>query len=290
MRRSRISLAEYEGICARTDVGPNYHPRFTDYYFSRLGMRPKLIGVYDDDGLAAAFPSLYGQVFPTPVHKRMLGERFHRIGEMGQPEGLFPVLPGRRNISLNRISPTTSNLLRDSVRGLKGRQLKAMAIAIERRHKKLTKRQQEFFGSGGKVYFTDELDSKSFAEVYLRLHSLRWGYPIESLTGVRDQILALYDHVFGVVLEVGDEPVAAQLCYKAAGATRLCVDFVNSGVKLQDDNKISHGSIMMLTCLRRAEQDARAQGRQLRFSFGYYYGDQTYKAVWTQPEPTFIGY
>jgi hypothetical protein len=119
---------------------------------------------------------------------------------------------------------------------------------------------------------------------------LRWGYPIETLTGVRDQILALYDHVFGVVLEVAGEPVAAQLCYQAVGATLLCVDFINSGVKLQDDNKISHGSIMMLTCLRRAEQNALALGKRLRFSFGYYYGDQTYKAVWTQPEPTFIGY
>lgn len=290
MRRSRISLAEYESLCARTDAAPNYHPRFAEYYFSRLGIRPKLIGVHDADGLVAAFPSLYGQVFPTPVHKRLLGGRFHRIGEMGQPESLFPVLPGSQKIGLNRFSPTTSGLLKERVRGIHGRSLTAMAIALERSHKKLTKRQREFFDTGGQAYFTTDIDARTFADVYLRLHSLRWGYPIESLTGVRDQILALYDHVFGVVLEVAGEPVAAQLCYKAVGATLLCVDFINSGVKLQDDNKISHGSIMMLTCLRRAEQDAQALGKRLRFSFGYYYGDQTYKAVWTQPEPTFIGY
>jgi hypothetical protein len=290
MRSSRISLTEYESLCARTNVAPNYQPRFAEYYFSRLGIRPKLIGIHDKHGLVAAFPSLYGQVFPTSVHKRLLGQRFHRVGEMGQPESLFPVLDGGAPIALNRFSPTTSGLLRERVRGIRGRSLTAMAIAIERSHKKLTKRQREFFDTGGKAYFTTEIDAKAFADVYLRLHSLRWGYPIETLTGVRDQILALYDHVFGVVLEVAGEPVAAQLCYQAVGATLLCVDFINSGVKLQDDNKISHGSIMMLTCLRRAEQNALALGKRLRFSFGYYYGDQTYKAVWTQPEPTFIGY
>jgi hypothetical protein len=290
MYRRLISLAEYETLCAQTDVSPNYHPRFADYYFARLGMRPKLVGVYGKEGLVAAFPSLYGQVFPTPVHKRVLGERFSKIGEMGQPESLFPVLPGSRNISLNRFSPTTSSLLRENVRGLRDRQLKSMAIAIDRRHKKLTIRQRQFFDTGGKAHFTDQLDAKTFAEIYLELHSQRWGYDRSGLSGVREQILALYDHVFGVVLEVAGEPVAAQLCYKALGATVLCVDFINSGVKLQNDNKVSHGSIMMLTCLRRAEEDAKALGRRLRFSFGYYYGDQTYKAVWTQPEPTFIGY
>jgi hypothetical protein len=165
-----------------------------------------------------------------------------------------------------------------------------MAIAVERRHKKLTIRQRQFFESGGKAYFTDKLDAQRFADVYLKLHSLRWGYPVDLLQGVREQILELYEHVFGVVLEVDGEPVAAQLCYKALGARLLCVDFVNSGVILQDDNKISHGSIMMLTCLRRAEEEARSSGRKLRFSFGYYYGDHTYKAVWTQPEATFIGF
>lgn len=290
MKRTEISLAEYETLCHQVDVAPNYHPRFTDYYFSRLGIRPKLIGVFDETGLIAAFPALYGQIFPNPVHKRLLGDRFNRIGEMGQPESLFPVLPGRRKISLNRFSPTTSSLLKDSVRGLKDRQLKAMAIATERRHKKLTIRQRQFFDAGGKAYFSNELDAKTFADIYLRLHSLRWGYPIEGLQGVRAQILELYDHVFGVVLEVEGEPVAAQLCYRAVGASLVCIDFINSGVKLQDDNKISHGSVMMLTCLRRAEQDALALGKRLRFSFGYYYGDETYKAVWTQPEPTFIGF
>jgi hypothetical protein len=290
MHRSRISLREYEGLCDKADVSPSYHPRFVEYYFSRLRMRPKLRGIYERGELVAAFPVLYGQVFPTAVHKRLLGPRFDRIGEIGQPETLFPVIATGSRIGLNRVSATTSNLLLDRVRGLEGRSLKAMAIALERRHKKLTIRQRDFFNSGGKAYFTDELAASDFADTYVRLHGLRWDIPIASLGAVRDQIIALYERVFGVVLESGGEPVAAQLCYKAVGPTLSYVDFINSGVKLQDDNRISHGSIMMLTCLRRAEQDARALGRRLRFSFGYYYGDQTYKSIWTQPEPTFIAY
>jgi hypothetical protein len=290
MHRAPISLEEYETFCNRADVSPSYHPKFVQYYFSRLKIRPRLRGVYSGGTLVAAFPTLFGHVFPTPIHKRLLGERFRKVGEIGQPETLFPVLDGAPRIGLNRVSATTSGLLLDKVRGLKDRSLKAMAIAIERRHKKLTIRQRDFFTAGGKALFTDQLAATDFADIYVRLHGLRWGVPVERLGGVRDQVIALYEHVFGLVLEVDGEPVAAQLCYKAVGPTLSYVDFINSGVKLQDDNKISYGSIMMLTCLRRAEQDAQTLGRRLRFSFGYYYGDQTYKSVWTQPQPTFIGY
>jgi Mig-14 protein len=290
MHRTRISIDQYAQLCAQSDVSPNYHPRFIEYYGSRLKLRPKLIGIEQGGRLVAGFPTLFGQVFPTPLHKHMLGSRFHRIGEIGQPETLFPVLDGAPLIGLNRLSLTTSALLANRVRAARWRSLRSMAIAIERRHKKLTIRQRDFFATGGTAHFTTELDAKDFADVYVRLHSLRWGYPIETLGGVRDQIIALYDHVFGLVLEYGNEPVAAQLCYKAVGHSMYCVDFINSGVKLQKDNTISHGSVMMLTSLRRAEEDARAAGKRLRYSFGYYYGDNTYKAVWAQPEPTFVGY
>ena len=233
---------------------------------------------------------MFGQVFPTSAHKRLLGKRFHRLGEIGQPETLFPVLPSRGKLGLNRLSLTTSPLLLDRVRAVNGRSLKAMAIAKDRRHKKLTIRQRDFFANGGKAHFANDLSASDFADIYLRLHSERWGIPIESLGGVRDQIIALYRHVFGVVLEVNGEPVAVQLCFRSKGATMHCVDFINSGVRLMDDNKLSYGSVMMLTCLRRAEEDAKADGKALRFSFGYYYGDNTYKSVWTEPEPTFIAY
>jgi hypothetical protein len=290
MHRTRISLADYSALCLKADVGPNYHPRFVDYYFTALKLKPRLTGVIDQGELVAAYPTLLGQVFPTPIHKRLLGERFQRVAEMGQPETLFPVRETAQRFGLNCLSPTTSPLLINGVRRFGTRSLKAIAIAKERRHKKLTIRQRDFFAAGGKAHFTGEIDAKDFADTYVRLHGERWGRPAESLIGVRNQIIALYDHVFGVVLEANGEAVAAQLCYRATGASLQYVDFINSGVRLQDDNHLSYGSVMMLTTLRRAEQDARAAGKTLRFSFGYYYGDNTYKSVWTDPEPTFIAY
>ena len=44
MHRSPITLGEYEALCARTDVTPNYHPRFVAYYFAL----PILVGYWPE--------------------------------------------------------------------------------------------------------------------------------------------------------------------------------------------------------------------------------------------------
>lgn len=291
MRSARITLDEYSALCEISDISPNYHPSFVEHYFSRLGLPPRIIGRFDTDGrLVAAFPAYAMQVFPNSVHKILLGRRFRKLGEIGQPESLFPVLDIDSKVTLNRVSPTTSPLLATKVRRIGRRSLKSVAIARERRHKKLTIRQRAFFEAGGRAHFSSELGRREFADIYIRLHGERWGYAVDDLQAVREQIERLYEHVFGLVLELRNEPVAAQLCFCAVGKSLYYVDFINSGVKLQKDNVVSHGSVMMLTSLRRAEELARDAGRPLRFSFGYYYGDHTYKAVWAQPEPTFVGF
>jgi Mig-14 len=285
----RLSIDEYSELCRDADISPNYHPAFTEYYFSRLRMEPVIVGRYGRDGrLLAAFPSYLMQVFPNSAQKLLLRQFFANV-EIGQPEALFPVFSKDLGVWLHRLSPTTSCLLLGKVRSFRSRSLKAIAVARERRHKKLTLRQRSFFAEGGRAFFADQVDRADFADIYVRLHSRRWGYPKERLRGVKEQITMLYDHVFGVILEYRNEPVAVQLCYKCVGPTIMYVDFVNSGVKMAEGNVLSHGSVMMLTCLRKAEQEAAALGKQLRFSFGYYYGDNTYKAVWAEPQPTFVG-
>ena len=88
----RISIEEYSEICQRTDISPNYHPNFIDYYFGTLKKKPKIIGKYDVNGqLIAASPVLLRQVFPNALHKRLLGDKYKKMGDIGQPEMLFPV-------------------------------------------------------------------------------------------------------------------------------------------------------------------------------------------------------
>jgi hypothetical protein len=89
-----------------------------------------------------------------------------------------------------------------------------------------------------------------------------------------------------MVLFRHEEPIAAQLCYKSTSSTLHYVDFINSGVKFE--KKMSNGNVMLLTCLRRAEDDAVKMGKKLRFSLGYFYGYQNYKAIWADPEPMYI--
>lgn len=292
MHSTKISLDRYREICSESDISPNYHPDFVDFYFSQLGERCKIIGRFDDQGrLIAAYPVLFGQVFPNSLHKRLLGQGSKRLGDIGQPEALFPVGTFQKKISLNYFSPITSPILKDKIRAFGKFSLKGMAIAKERKHKKLTHRKKIFLQSGGSVYFTDSIDRNDFAEIFIKLHCTRWGYSPYDLRYVREQITKLYNNIFGVILCKCDEPIAAQLCYKSVGRTLFYVDFINSGVKIEkNDNETSYGSIMMLLSLRKAEETSASIGKILRYSFGYYYGEQDYKAVWTEAEETLIGF
>jgi hypothetical protein len=289
-RRRSITLDEYADLCARCAVSATYAPEFLQFYFSRLGMRPRLVGVLDRYGvLVAAFPTLYRMVFPTGFHKRLLGNAAARLGDFGQPESLFPILPEADKVTLGHLSPVTSALLAGRINALGRRSLQRVVIARERRHKKLTARAKAFIAEGGQAHFTEEVSPGEFSDAYVDLHSRRWNYPHDRLLPVREQILALYPHLHGVLLTMRGKPVAIQLCGRHIGPKLYYVDFINSGVARTDDNTISYGSVMMLLSLRRAEEQARALGRTLRFSFGYLYTDNLYKTVWADPEPTFIG-
>jgi len=288
-RDRSLTVDRYAELCESCPISAGYAPRIVEYYFSRLGLKPRFVALHDRHGsLIGAFPSLYRIVFPTALHVRLLGRSMVKLGYIGQPESLFPVLPGTGSVALNHVSPTTSPLLRGRVRSIGSRSLKAMAIARDRKHKKLSARARAFAQEGGKAYYTEDIAATEFADAYIQLHCRRWRLDPGSLTSVREQIVALYSHVHGVLLTMNDKPVAVQLCYRHVGPLYY-VDFLNSGVELTDDNTVSYGSIMMLLCLRRAEEQAKALGRPLRFSYGFLGGDGGYKQVWTDPEPTFVG-
>jgi Mig-14 len=287
MKHTKISISEYGKLCRNSDYSPNYHPAFIEYYFSRLGKKNNIVGVFDKhDNLIAAFPSILRQVFPNPIHKRLLGDKFNKTCYIGQPESLIPIDPTASMIRLNHFSPTTSPLLQSYIKKIGNHSLMSIAIAREGKHKRETRHQRVFFENGGTAVYTDNIDSHSFSDLFLELHCKRWGFNIKEFHFVRDQIISLYDHVFGIVLFMRDEPVASQLCYKSIGLNIFYVDMINSGVSIEKNTH--YGNILMLGCLNRAQDDAEKYGKTLRCSLGYYYGDNTYKALWADPYPMFI--
>jgi hypothetical protein len=288
MRSTLISLDKYYEICSQADISPNYHPKFVEFYFAQLRKKPKIISRINKQGqVIAAYPVLYGQIFPNSLHKRLLRQNSRKLGDIGQPEALFPVVHSGEKFSLNCLSPTTSPLISSLVRKLPNYSIKNIAIAKQSKHKRLVRAQKSFFSKGGKVYSTEELDKNDFADVYLSLHAQRWGYATEDLRCLHEQILNLYEQVDGGILVKNKEPVAALLCYKAEGKTIYYVDAINLGVKLGDDRRFSYGSIMLLSNLRRSEEIAHYLNKKLRYSYGYHYGARDYKNLWAYPEKTY---
>src|SRR5262249_4751953 len=157
-RRRSITLDEYADLCAACAVSAACAPEFVRFYFSRLGLRPELVGIFDRYGtLVAAFPSLYRMVFPNEFHRRLLGGSAALLAAFGHPEALFPVLLGAGKVTLGHVSSTTSPLLAGRVSDIAQRSSRCIAIAKTRPHKKLTARAQAFFANGGQAHFTDEI-------------------------------------------------------------------------------------------------------------------------------------
>lgn len=295
IKSSKISLNQYYDFCLNADISPNFHPDFVEFYFGQLRRKPRIIGRFDNHGqLIAAYPVLYGQIFPNTIHKRLLGKQAIKLGDIGQPEALFPVARFAPKFSLNRLSPTTSPLLRRIVKSRWNYSLKSIAIAKKAKHKSAIRAQKIFLKEGGKIFFTDEggIDINDFADIYIKLHSKKRGYSDYDLRYIRNQIIKLSQHFFGGVLIKDNEPFAAHLCFKCEGKEIYYVDAINIGIKKIEKPKWyeSYGSILLLASIRKAEERSQALGKTLRYSYGYYYGPTDYKNQWAQPEKTYIAF
>lgn len=284
-----LSMDEYAELCTQTDVSVAYAPEFVEYSFARLGIKPKLVARRDKYGsLIAAFPSLYRMVFPNAAHQWLLGKRYHQLGDIGRPESLFPVLCTNKAPLFGlggHFSPTTSVLLQGRVAPFGSKTLRSVSIAKKSDHKRLSAKAKAFFANGGEVHYSESMSPNEFADIYLDLHCKRWNYDIQDQVHVKAKILALYDHVDGVVITSDKVPVAAQLCYKHTGRNIHYVDFINCGV-VKEDSKTSFGSIMLLMSVRRAEDKAAELGKVLRYSFGFNNG--AYKDRWAVPVGTYV--
>lgn len=286
-----LSLAQYDEFCRSQDVGACYAADMCAYYFAEMKRPARIIGRYDRDGrLVAAYPSLYGQLFPNTLHKRLLGKRFQRVGDIGQPEGLFPVRRDGPRLRLYCLSPVTSGLLANRVGAVTRRALRKLVIAKHTDHTRDSRKLRSFLANGGCAVRAEEIDRREFADVYVRLHCARWNYPPDDFRHVRQQIIALYEHVHGTLLLDRGEPVGAHFCLKHVGGTLFHVESVNIGVKPHSHDDPPYGSLLLLASLRSAEQLAAELGKTLRWNYGYWYGQGDYKSRWGDPEESFVAF
>jgi hypothetical protein len=289
VRSVDMPFQQYAEFCQDKDFGPMFHPEILEYFLTVMKLKPRIIGKVSKNGeLISAFPVLFKTIFPSVIHKRILSPRM-RFG-IGQPEAFFPITNTKNKIRLGYISFLTNYNLQSKIRVLGKRSIRNMAIAKARKHKKLTRRKNIFLQQGGEVHFAETIDPADFADIYTKLYCSRWDISIDNMGYIKDQIKKTYKHIYGLVLIKDSEPVACQFCYRYIGNSIYFIDYINSGVKITRDNDLSYGSIMLLLSLRRAEDEALSFGKTLRYSFGYHYGKNTYKDIWTDPEPTFTGY
>ena len=251
-------------------------------------MRPQIYGkVLNNGTLAAAFPALFRIVFPSTLHKKIFGFYFNRLGDIGQPEGLFPVADVVLKINLSFLSPFTSPVIAPRLRSLNSKSLRTVGISKHSRHRNPKRLRNAFFREKGKIIFTSEIDRYDYSNLMMKIYSDERSLDRRKASYIKNQIQHLYDITLGCILMKDDEPVAGVFTLACESSKLYCVE----GILLANQKeKISYGGIALLSVKEKALEIAQKAKKELRYSYGFIYNPNDYKKLWTEPEKTTIAY
>lgn len=121
---------------------------------------------------------------------------------------------------------------------------------------------------------------EELARVYFELFERKWNFQVPGRAHLVEVFTLLREFAAGFVLEQHGDPIAVQVLYKAASPRWLSVEYVNGGVAPEAE-KFSPGSVLSFLNTEAAWEEARREGKELRYSFGR--GDRGYKERWCRP-------
>lgn len=286
-----ISPADYQFAFERFGGSFAVHPRVVSLLAS-LARRPVCYaGMMRRGELVAALPLWGEHIVGAKLALEFYGAS-HLI-DVGNSEVVLPVaenasidMPFKANLISTLHADNIANVERETdfamtlAKGLRfgDRRLSGKTQARRRRE---TRRIEEI---GGRFVPMSEFSPGEAAAIYTLLFEKRWGFPPLGKELLPIVLRELADLLAGDALLFGDRPAAVELVYRNATPRWLLVNGVNRGVDPQF-REYSPGSVLLFRNIERFEEEARASGKILRFSFGL--NDADYKEMWSFETPVY---
>lgn len=208
--------------------------------------------------------------------------------DLGNAELILPVAAGAQ-VALRHRARYLSALNEGRVSTLKPQpESLAMSRAPEELSKKFRYNQRRELRlleeAGGVARPVADFTSAELAAMYCDLFQRRWGFPATGAERMAEVIELLRELMIGSVLFLNDSPIAIQLVYRVEAPEWISVEYINGGVD-PENRGFSPGSVLSFLNTQSAWEQARANNKPLRFSFGR--ADREYKDRWCSPVPVF---
>ncbi|MBH3439114.1 GNAT family N-acetyltransferase [Pseudomonas luteola] len=136
--------------------------------------------------------------------------------------------------------------------------------------------------AGGQVRPVSDFTPAELAAFYADLFERRWAFEVPAKAHLADVFSLLREFMMGSVIFLDGAPAAIQVLYRVESPRWISVEYVNGGVAPESRN-FSPGSVLSFLNTQAAWEEARALGKDLRFSFGR--ADREYKDRWCNRVP-----
>ncbi|WP_437881862.1 GNAT family N-acetyltransferase [Pseudomonas sp. LRF_L74] len=255
------------------------HPQVVERLAGLAGVPVRYLGWFEGAELKAALPAWGRHLALSKAVLKARGKR--ALFDLGNAEVILPVAPDAR-IHLRHRADYLSQLHAENIPGLR-EQVEGLALAREpeaygKKFRYNQRREQRLLEeAGGVIRPMLSLDAREQARIYTQLFERRWGFEVPGKAHLAEVFSLLREFMTGSLIYLGDEPVAVQVLYRVEAPQWVSLEYINGGVDPQN-RAFSPGSVLSFVNTQEAWEQARAQGKPLRYSFGR--ADREYKERW----------
>lgn len=256
------------------------HPDVVANLSHLAGIKLEYKGVYKEGQLIAALP-VWGK--HLALSKAVLNKQKKRhFFDLGNAEIIFPQR-SNSEINLNYKARYISNLNAEAGCQNLREQKEGLALArkpedYSRKFRYNQRRERRLLEeAGGKVLSVSSLSVKEQAEIYTQLFEKRWEFAVPAKEYLVEVFEIMQPFITGSFITINDQPAAYQVLYRVEAPLWHSVEYINGGVD-PDLNELSPGSVLSFVNTQDEWEYARAQNKDLRYSFGR--ADREYKDRW----------
>lgn len=283
---SSISAAEYRATWLQFGGSVMTHPDFVEKLSALAGIPVAYLGWQIEGELRAAVAVWGRELALSKAGLKKHGKR--RLFDLGNAEVIIPQA-ANTEIALRHRTQYVSALHEGRISTLQAQnQELALAREPEEYSKKFRYNQRResrlLEEQGGELLLFTDLSSAEQAQIYSDLFEKRWGFATPGKERLAEVLELLRPYLSGSFVCINGQPAAAQILYRVESPEWISVEYINGGVDPLF-NELSPGSVLTWVNTQAAWEDARAQGKALRYSFGR--ADREYKDRWCHRVPVF---
>lgn len=262
------------------------HPEVVARLAGLAGIPVRYLGHLVEGEVRAAMPT-WGR--HLALSKDVLKQQGKRgLFDLGNAEVILPIAPAVRvqvRHQLRYVSELNAKQLidlREQPEGL------ALAREPEQYSKKFRYNQRRELRlleeAGGVIRPMLDLSAAEQAHIYADLFLRRWGFEATGKEHLAEVFMLMREFMTGSLIYLDDQPVAIQILYRVQAPQWVSLEYINGGVDPQQRD-FSPGSVLSFVNTQSEWEQARAQGKPLRYSFGR--ADREYKDRWCNRVPVY---